>query len=216
MATGGVRKATVLFASGQVDLVFVPSFRLRLARWGMALGLQHTLRSLEIGLNEIHTCLRSGYRFLKGEKAWGQFYARVLAEVPGVRVRDEEACRFADVFLCDLLWVFQKLARRELLAAQFQLHRSLSEISFRLLRELRLRRSQPLPSFGLARRVEALSTPDEIAWVRLDARLDEDQLRSAAWRALDGLRALMAELVPAWQVPSGVVKLLAPYRVRAD
>jgi hypothetical protein len=211
-ATGGVRKATLLFAFGQIDLVLVPASRLRLARWGMRMRLQNKIRSLEVGLNEIHTCVRSGYRFLKGEKMWGEFYARVLAQMPGVRVDDNECRRLADVFLCDLLWLFQKLERRELLAAQFQLHRSLSETNFRLLRELHLRNGKPLPSFGLARRMETSATPLEIDWVQTDARLDATQLRHAAWRAFAGLKALMAALVPPWDIPAGVLRLLERFR----
>lgn len=167
-----------------------------------------------MALNEIATCLQSGYRFLKGEKEWGAFYARVVAEMPGVRLADVEVAGLAGVFLCDLCWVFQKLERGELSAAQHLLHRSLAETNFRLVRELRLRRGQPVLSFGLGRRVEAILAPGELAWVQVDARLEREELGRAAWTAFKGLRGLMGELVPGWRVPPGLDELLVRYSAR--
>jgi len=201
-ATGGVRKVTAVFAAGQIDLVIVPLGQLRLARLGLALGLQRYHDRLRVALDEIHTCLRGGYQFLKGEPEWGAFYARVAAEMPGVRLGDAAARALADVAVADWLWIQHKLARGELIAAQHVLHRSLAETNFRLLRELRLRRGQPLPSFGLGRHVERLLSPTELAWVRIDARCEAEALWSATERAAEGLRALMAELVgDTWRWP---------------
>lgn len=213
-ATGGMRKATVLFAAGQIDLVLVPSSAMRLARLGMGCGLHRRPGALRVALNEMATCLASGYRFLKGEQRWGAFYARVAAEMPGVRLTDAAASALADVFLCDLLWVLQKLERGELAAAQHALHRSLAETNFRLVRELRLRRALPLPSFGLGRRVETMLPPDELGWVRVSATSDRAELAAAAWRAHDGLRSLMRELVPGWDVPTQMAQLLARHAPR--
>lgn len=211
-ATGGVRKVTALFSTGQIDLVLVPVGGMRFARLALNCGLHRRLRFLEIALNEMSTTLRAGYRFLKGERAWGAFYARVASEMTGVRLGDAEAGKLADVFLCELLWVLQKLARGEFMAAQLVLHRSLAETNFRLVRELRLRRGQSLPSFGLARRLETLLSVEELFLVKIDARLDRDELRRAAWLAFAGLKTLMNELVPTWRVPAGMEGLLAPHR----
>lgn len=201
-ATGGVRKVTAVFAAGQIDLVIVPLGQLRLARLGLALGLQRCHGRLRVALDEIHTCLRGGYQFLKGEPEWGAFYARVAAEMPGVRLGDAEVRTLADVAVADWLWIQHKLARGELSAAQHVLHRSLAETNFRLLRELRLRRGQPLPSFGLGRHVERLLSPTELAWVRVDARCEAEALWSATERAAHGLRSLMTELVgDTWHWP---------------
>ena len=211
-ATGGVRKVTAVFAAGQIDLVMVPAAQMRLARLAMRLGLQTRLRFLENALNEMATCLATGYRFLKGEKQWGAFYARVVAEMPGVRLADAEVRQLADVFLCELLWVLQKLERGELAAAQLMLHGSLAETNFRLVRELQLRRREPLPSFGLARRVETLLRSDELARVTINAPLEREALRRAAWQSFDGLAALVRELVPDWQIPPPMLVLLANHR----
>jgi hypothetical protein len=211
-ATGGVRKVTAVFACGQIDLVLVPSAQMRLVRFAMGLGLQRRLRFFDIALNEMATCLATGYRFLKGEKQWGSFYARVAAEMPGVRLGDAEVRQLADVFLCELLWVQQKLERGEFAAAQLALHRSLAETNFRLVRELQLRRREPLPSFGLARRVETLLRADELARVSIDAPLEREALRRAAWQSFEGLAALVRELVPEWKVPPPMLALLASYR----
>ena len=197
--------------NGQIDLVLVPARQLQLVRLAVRCGLHRHSRILQVALNEIATCLNSGFQFIKGEKDWGGFYSWIVDEMPGVRVNDDEAKALADGFLCDLLWVFQKLERGEFSAAQFVLHRSLAETNFRLLRELRLRRGQSLPSFGLGRRVESLLTPSELKWVKVNARLNADELRGAAGRALVGLRALMAEIVPTWQASKEMESLFAPY-----
>lgn len=213
-ATGGVRKITVLFAAGQIDLVAVPATSMKLARLAMNGGLHRRLRFLRMALNEMATTLRAGYRFIKGATAWEAFYARVASEMPGVRLNVVEAGQLADIFLCELLWVLQKLERGELMAAQLVMHRSLAETNFRLMRELRLRRGQPLPSFGLARRAETLLTEDDLARLRVDARLDREELRRAAWNALAGLKQLMSELAPVWRPPVGVDGLLARHAPR--
>jgi len=206
-ATGGVRKATVLFKTGQLDLVLVPLSRLKLGRLALRLGFHRKSGPVRSAFNEINTCIRSGYRFLKGEAEWGGFYARIAGEMSGVRLSDDEAIQRAGVSLCDALWILQKLERGELAAAQHLLHRSLAETNFALVRELRLRRGEPLPSFGLGRRVETLLPPHELAWVRIDARLHHAELKAAVSRALQGLAALMAELVPAWRVPPEMAAL---------
>jgi len=213
-ATGGVRKVTALFAAGEIDLVLVPAGRLRLGRLAVRCGLHRRRGGLRVALNEIATCMQSGYRFLKGEKEWGAFYTRIVAEMPGVRLGDAEAVALANVFLCDLCWIFQKLERGELSAAQHLLHRSLAETNFRLIRELRLRRGQPVLSFGLGRRVETILAPEELSWVQVDARLRREDLGRAAWAAFRGFRALMGELVPAWQAPAGLDELLLRYSAR--
>lgn len=206
-----MRKVTAVFVNSQIDLVLVPAQQLRLVRLAVRCGLHRHSRILQVALNEIATCLNSGYQFIKGEKEWGGFYSWIAHEMPGVRVNDDEAKALADGFLCDLLWVFQKLERGEFSAAQFVLHSSLAETNFRLIRELRLRRGQPLPSFGLGRRVESLLTPSELEWVKVNARLNAEELRGAAGYSFAGLRALMMEIVPAWKPSKEMESLLVPY-----
>ncbi len=200
-ATGGVEKLTVIFQTGQMDLILVPQSQMNLARWGMRLGFQQWHRKLRIALDEINTCLRSGFSFIKGEDKWGSFYQHVAKEMSGVRLNDSAITALADVAAVDVLWVWQKIARGEYCAAQHVLHCSLAETNFRLLRELRLRRDQYLPSFGLGRRVETLASPDELSWVTIDAGANADDLRSATLTATRGLEALMNQLGIAWSLP---------------
>jgi hypothetical protein len=207
-ATAGVRKVTVLFVEGEVDLILVPAARLRLIRLAVRLGWHRKSATLRYTLNEIATCLRSGYRFLKGEDSWGNFYCWIATEMPGTRLNDGEAAGLADVFLCDLLWILQKLERGELVAAQHLLHRSLADTNLRLMREWRLRRELPLPSFGLGRRAESLYPPEELRLVQINAHLDAVELYQTAWQAFDGLVTIMRGLVPGWKVPVEMDRLL--------
>ena len=207
-ATGGVHKVTVLFTAGQLDLVLVPATRMRAVQRAMDNGRHKGPDRYTGALNEMATCLATGYRFLKGEAKWGEFYRRVAAEMQGVRLGDDHARNLADIFLCELVWVLQKIERGELAAAQHALHRSLAETNFRLLRELRLRLRLPLPSFGLARRVESMLSPNKLSWVKVDARHNPVELRRAASATLVGLIALMRELVPTWQITPNMRDLL--------
>jgi len=207
-ATGGVRKVTALFVEGEVDLVLVPALRLRQIRQDVRLGRQRKSAALRYALNETATCLRSGYRFLKGEDSWGNFYSWIVAEMPGTRLDDREAAGLAEVFLCDLLWVLQKLERGELVAAQHLLHRSLAETNLRLMREWRLRRGLPLPSFGLGRRAESLYSPEDLRLVQINARLEAAELHQAAWHTFDSVVTIMHGLVPGWKIPAEMHRLL--------
>ncbi len=207
-ATGGVRKVTALFASGQLDLVLVPAAVMKNSRAAAARGQHRRPGKWQVALNEMATCLAGGYRFLKGEKKWGDFYSWVAVEMIGVRVSDSAAAGLAALFLSELLWVFQKIHRGELMAAQLVMHRSLAETNFRLVRELRLRRGDALDSFGLGRHAEATLAGAELDAVRLNARLNRRELTKAAWHSLAGLRHLMCELVPAWSVSAEMQALL--------
>ncbi len=209
-ATGGARKITVVFANGQIDLVVVSARSMREASLALRLGSAHRNAALQVALDEMATCLNSGYRFIKGEKKWGAFYARV-AELPGVRLGDHELAALADGFLCDLLWVFEKLARGEVVAAQHALHTKLGDVNLRCWRELHRRRGGPLRSFGLGRNVERSGSVAEQDWIRISARADATEIYRAAWRCLAGLRAMMREMCAFWAVPAGFERLLAPY-----
>lgn len=200
-ATGGVKKITVIFERGQTDIVAVPHHQFYVARLGMLMGLHRRNARLDVALNEVCTCLRGGYRILKGEERWGPFYARIAAEMPGVRLSDEECVGLAEVALTDVIWVRQKIQRGEFRAAQQVLWAALGETNLRLLRELRLRHGDPVPSFGLARHAEKLFTPEQQRWVDVGAEGGPQALEKATARAHDGLIALMTQLVPAWKAP---------------
>lgn len=212
-ATGGVRKMTVIFESGQIDLVIVPERQMQAACWAVRLGWHRRSAKLAVALNEMATCLHSGYRFVKGERRWGGWYARVANEMPGVRLSPGEIRRLADNALTDALWILQKLGNAELIAAQHLLHRSLVETNLRLIRETRLRRGDPLRSFGLGRRIETWATAEELTWVRTSARLEQGELTGACRAALTGLRRLMAQLEPTWAIPP---EMAAALRLRAE
>lgn len=199
-ASGGMRKATLLYEGAEVDLVVIPSRQMRLARLGLALGLQEKIAPLRIGLNEMSTIMRGGYRFLKGEETWGKFYADVVMKLPGQRLGDAEVCAVADAFLCDYLWVRQKLARGEWITAQRGLHVQLADTNFRLMHELRLRRGQP--TFREARRLEKLLDPNDLNSLQVSARLDACELQQAADKALTTMKTLLSELLPAWSPPA--------------
>jgi hypothetical protein len=211
-ATGGPRKLSLLFADGELEMVLLRASQLRWASLAMRLGLHRRIGFVREGLNELSTAVCHGRRFLKGEPAWGAFYARV-AELPGVRVDDKSVRRLANVFICDLLGLLQWIERGEIAAAQHSLHTRLAQTNFVLLREVRLRRGLPLPSFGIARRVETLLSAEELARVRIDARPAREELRQAAWQAFVTMKTLVAEIDPAWTLPAGVVDLLGNYGI---
>jgi hypothetical protein len=200
-ATGGVRKVTVGFAAGQIDLVVVSHMYATIGNIILRTKIHRRLPAARVALNEMATCLRSGYRFLKGEAKWGRFYADVAQNMPGVRLEDAEACLLADAFVADLMWVRQKANAGEFVAAQHVLHRNMSETNLRLYRELQLRRNASLRSFGLGRRVEGLASRAELDFLRISASPERTALLAAGEKCFAGLKILMAEISPAWVAP---------------
>jgi hypothetical protein len=205
----GVQKVTILFTGAEINLILLPAGALRAVRLASRLGLHRHWKKLNFPLNEMATVMRGGYRFLKGERAWGPFYARVVRDLPGKRIDEAAAGRLADTFLRDQLRLRQKIERGELVSAQRILHVFLMEIIFKLLHEIRLR--QGLPTFGEGRRVEKLLNGEELRYAQVSARLDADELRAAATRTLATLRHYMAELAPRWSPPANFGALLAPF-----
>jgi len=205
-ATGGVRKLTLLFAEGEADLVLLPTRKMRLAKWALRFNLHRRFRVVRNAFENFATIMSGGYRFIKGENDWSVFYAQAVAELPGFRIDNEEATRLANAFLCDTLWVLQKLHRGELIAAQRVMHRSMMETNAMLLHELRIRKGTP--TFQQARRVERLVSPLEVQNLKIDARLELAELRIAAGNLFAGLRRLMIELAPQWGVSDIMMELL--------
>jgi hypothetical protein len=127
--------------------------------------------------------------------------------MPGQRLDARATARLADIFLCDLLWVLQRIERGELVAAQRGLHRLLAEPNFQLLHEARLRRGEL--TYREARRVERLLPARELALLQVSARLRRAELKRSARQAYRSFRRLMTELNPAWAVAPGFARLLA-------
>jgi hypothetical protein len=144
--------------------------------------------------------IRPGYRFLKGEAAWGEFYQKVLREVPDPRLEDAAIVALADGFVCDVVWSERKLRRGEYLAVQRMLHQSLAETNFRLLHERRLRQGKV--SHPEARRIERVAETKELAAVTISAKPGRDELTAAIDQAKTTLAELMHELVPSWRWPT--------------
>ena len=211
-ATGSVRKVTVIFESGQIDMVLVPIGMMRVAALLHRIGLYTKVRGVTIALNEMATCLRTGFRFIKGESRWHRFYNDVSA-LPGVRLGDGDLRVLADACICDVQWIFQKIEAGELIAAQHILHSRVSATNLRLWRELRCRRALPLPSFGLGRRIENLVSESECKTLSLNARLESGDLRLGTSHARRALISLMNELVPGWNIAQPIAIMLMLYFV---
>lgn len=205
-ATGGVRKLTIVCTEGQIDIVLVPHFAMRLASLAILFDLQRRFAPIRLALNEMATCLHSGYTFIKGESVWGELYTNV-SQLPGIRLSNMEIQKMADAFLIDALWVLQKINAGELVAAQHVLHCKLVETNLRLWRELRLRKGYSFSSFGLGRRAEQIATSDEQACFSLTCAEGGD-LRLSAFAMLQGVRTLMSRLNPEWSVPTSMQTLL--------
>lgn len=210
-ASGSVVKLTAIFSSGQIDLILVPYFFMQLARIGYYSRLHSKFNLLATALNEMATCLRTGYLFLKGEKDWGNFYEKISA-LPGVRLTASQIRAMADGSVCDMLWVLQKIKSGELVAAQHVLHSKIVDANLRLWREYRIRNFKPLPSFGLGRRLEQLAETDDLSLFPINSRCNIEELTHGVWVALEGLRVLMGRLDPNWRIAPAMTVMWARFR----
>jgi len=198
-ATGGVRKATGLFDTGEIDLVIIPYSRLRLARTAVALGLHRRSRSLAAALAHMTVILRPGHEVLRGGAGWTRFYRTVVDEVPDPRLDDAEVKSLAETVYVDAFWITRKVAQGELVAAQRWLHRTPAEVNFRLLNEWRARRGERL-CFD-ARRAEQVLPPQELSAITLNAPLEPAALLAVARQSVTTARWLVRELTgtsPEW------------------
>jgi predicted nucleotidyltransferase len=196
---GGVLKVTALFSGGEADFVIVPYRRLWMGRLAFNLGLHKRVAGIGRGLGEFALVMSFGQVVLKGGPAWQRFYTRAVQEIPLAHLADDEATALAEGAYVDAHSILGKLARREFVAVQRWLHRSLIETNFRLMHELRFRRG--LPSFPDGRRVERLLSPSELAMVQFEVDLTVDSLRAAILGSLAGTKYLITELTgkaPTW------------------
>jgi predicted nucleotidyltransferase len=190
---GKVKRVTVVFRDEEADFVVVPAAPMRLARLAVACGLHRRSRRLARALGDLAIIARPGYRFLYGGSGWERFYRRVIAEVADPRLEDAEALRRAELFAADYVVMRRTLARGELLAAQRLLHRSLAEINFQLLHEVKLRRGES--SFPDARRIERIASTTELAAVTVAAGPTVAALEAALQQCAMTCQNLMRELV---------------------
>lgn len=155
-------------------------------------------------LIDLATVLRGGYRFSKGERAWGPFYARVARAHSAARLTDADVIRLAEGFVCDYVSTRRKLARGEVRAAQRWLHHYLAETNFRLLQEVRQRMG--IPAHPDARRLEQICTEDELDAVTVAAAPRSDSLSAAVEKSAYTCRLLVQKLVDEnWHWPRKVI-----------
>ncbi len=190
---GGVPKVNAIFTGVETDFVILSAGMMRLLKWLVLLGRHRMEGKVRRGLQDLAIVIRPGWRFLHGSEAWDPFYRKVVAEVPDLRLSDEAARGLAHAFACEQLWTLRKIARGELSAAQRMLHRELAETNFRLLHELKLRRSER--SFPEGRRIERVASARELEAVCVRATLDAGQLRAAVDHSATTCERLMRDLV---------------------
>lgn len=201
-ASGGVKKATAIFADGgEMDVVLLPLRRLQLARALVALGIHRHSRLVRLALEELARILRPGHRVLIGSEGWKRFLEKVIREVPEPRLSAKQVQHMGACAFADFVSLQRKVARGELLAAQRVLHVNLAETNFRLMHESRMRNNQV--TFRDARRVETLLPPDQYEALKLEALLEKDALENAAANVLRSIHNLVQQLTgvqPDWPV----------------
>lgn len=197
---GGMPKVHAVFGDTEADFVLLPTRTVRWMNLCVRLGLHRRQGVTRTRMQELAVIIRPGWKFLKGEKAWGRLYQRSVEEVPDPRLGDNEVRQLADGFVCDYVSLLRKITRGELLTAQRLLHRDLAETNFRLYHELRLRRGQR--SFPEVRRVERIATQEELSAIAVDARLDRASLEAAVKKSAATCRELVGSLLgDAWSWP---------------
>ncbi len=188
---GSAQKISVLFAAGALDIVVIP-----IARLNEAVKLTNTLGKVSDssgGFSDLAAVISSGYKIVKGTLELAQLYERIVKEVRGFRLSDQDVQDIGDSFVVDYVSTKNKIERGELLAAQRWLHIYLAETNFRLLHELRLRRGET--SFPDARRLEFLLDGSVIGKFNVEARIERTSLQAAVEKCAECCRLLIAQLL---------------------
>lgn len=190
---GQAPKVTMVFASGEMDLVVISKRRLQRAKISVRFGLASIMPSVRAALASLAVVLKPGFRILKGADVWSRFFQRVAKDFQPAAPSNRDLCLVADGFVADYVSTWRKIQRGELLAAQRWLHHYLVEANFQLLMVLEQRAGrQALPD---ARRLERLVSSDQLAAVRVSAIPDADSLTQAVEGSAETLRRFMQALV---------------------
>ena len=197
---GMVRKLTALFSDGMIDVVILPAREVLAVREAVRSGQSSQSPIAARALLSMSSVLLGGYKMLKGEEEFGELYRFTSTQVPPPRISDREACALAEGFVCDYVAARRLIARGEFAAGQRWLHVHLAETNFRLLHELRLRRSHP--SYPDARRLALGETDSWSGRVTIDGGASRGALTRSLDAAAGALRELMRALVGTkWQWP---------------
>ena len=188
---GGL-KINATFAGAEADFMILPTWPLRRLHWLSAAGFHRREGGTRSSLQALIHYVRPSWKFLK-DAGWLEPLYRRAAELPDPRLSDASIRQLAAEFWCDYRWLLRKLERGELLAAQRTLHLELAEVNFRLRHELSLRRGRP--SFEKARRLEQLSSAEELAVLSVSAPCDHWALRAAAEQSAAACRQLLHGLL---------------------
>jgi hypothetical protein len=191
-AFGGVIKISALLSDGEIDMVVVPSSRMRLARWAVALGLHLRSKKIQRKLGDLVLVMGGGYRVLQGGAKWELFWKRIVAEIPEPSLSLAEVLNLGEGVKVELISIRRKLDRGELRAAQRWLHLGIGETNFKLSHELRRRRG--VRSFHDGRRVEQLLDPEELSLVTISAALTAESIWEAAQAAAEATTRLIEAL----------------------
>jgi hypothetical protein len=177
-AFGGVVKISALIGAQAVDLVLIPTWRMRLARLAVAGGWHRRSEAARRRLGDLALVWAPGFQVLKGSEGWRRFCARVVAEVPVPGLSDAAVRNLRELARVEHDSIRTKVARGETLAAQRWLHVKLGEISQRLWTEHRRRAG--LPYAYDARRLELLAPAEDLARLTVKSDLTPVALRAAA------------------------------------
>jgi hypothetical protein len=192
-----------VFQESEADFVILPARVFRVLKFFTRLGVHQHIGPIRRRLQEVALVVRPGWRFLKGANAWETLYLRGVNDFADRRLNDFEICQMADGFVCDYVCILRKIARGELRAAQRLVHRDLAEINFQLLHELKLRRGER--SFPEGRRIERVTSSDELSAVTIDTRLDASEFQFAVRKSAIACRELMFALVgQRWRWPTQI------------
>ena len=195
---GGL-KIAVRFAEGDADFMILPAGPLRRLHWLSAAGWHRRQGGTRRSLQALIHYVRPSWHFLK-DAGWVEaLYRRAAADLPDPRLGDAAIRQLAAEFWCDYRWILRRLERGELRAAQRALHLELAEVNFSLRHELRLRQGRA--SFEKGRRLEQVSSPDELAALTVSAACEPCALRAAADQAAATCRQLLRELLAPSEPP---------------
>ncbi len=192
---GAVRKVTILFSDGEIDIVVIPLLQVTQALTLVKSRSYFYQPSILNSLEDLAAVLVGGYKIIKGDKSIIDLYLFIQSNVPAPRLSDDAIRTAADGFVCDYVSTIRKLQRGEFLAAQRWIHHYLAEVNFRLAHEMRQRRS--LSTFPDARRIEQLG--DESLRISLEVRaeLTRESLTDAAQKCAWTLRELVRSMIGA-------------------
>lgn len=160
--SNGAYKVSIRSGSEAIDIVVLKRLRMEIAYNCVRVGLHRRSQRIADALRPLAHVIGAGYRLVKGQSKWCQFYDSLVLELEIPRLSNDDIERLVCNARSDVMWAIEKCREGERISSLRLLQRNLKEINLLLANE-RLLRHALRPVYDGRRAEFVLSAEDLLA-----------------------------------------------------